>query len=54
MSQAPVPLKGLRVLDFTRVPAGPVTGRLLAEMGAEEIRKIGVSATSDWPSCYRR
>jgi len=32
------PLEGLRVLDLTRVIAGPVTGRLLAAYGAQVLR----------------
>ena len=31
----PAPLAGLRVLDLTRILAGPVAGRLLAQWGAE-------------------
>ena len=38
MSQPPAPLEGVHVLDLTRVLAGPVTGRLLAEMGAEVVK----------------
>ena len=37
-SQSPAPLEGVRVLDLTRVLAGPFTGRLLAEMGAEVVK----------------
>ena len=35
------PLSGLRVLDLTRVLAGPVAGRALAEHGAEVMRVSG-------------
>jgi crotonobetainyl-CoA:carnitine CoA-transferase CaiB-like acyl-CoA transferase len=33
-----LPLEGMRVLDFSRVIAGPFTGRLLAESGAEVLQ----------------
>lgn len=37
----PRPLSGLRVLDLTRVIAGPMAGRALAELGAEVLRVSG-------------
>ncbi|MCA6240878.1 MAG: CoA transferase, partial [Phenylobacterium sp.] len=37
MAEAPAdyPLSGLKVLDFSRVLAGPFAGRLLADLGAD-------------------
>jgi crotonobetainyl-CoA:carnitine CoA-transferase CaiB-like acyl-CoA transferase len=37
-NQGPSPLAGLKVLDFTRVLAGPYAGRLLSDLGAEVVK----------------
>jgi crotonobetainyl-CoA:carnitine CoA-transferase CaiB-like acyl-CoA transferase len=36
--QAGLPLQGLKIIDFTRVLAGPLCTMLLGDMGAEVIK----------------
>lgn len=38
MTDAPLPLKGLKVVEFTHMVMGPTTGVLLADLGAEVVK----------------
>jgi len=38
MTKKPLPLAGLRVVEFTHMVMGPTCGMVLADMGAEVIK----------------
>jgi crotonobetainyl-CoA:carnitine CoA-transferase CaiB-like acyl-CoA transferase len=38
VTDAPAPLAGVRVLDFSRVLAGPIVGRVLSDLGADVVK----------------
>jgi crotonobetainyl-CoA:carnitine CoA-transferase CaiB-like acyl-CoA transferase len=46
------PLAGIRVLEFGQIAAGPFTGSLLADLGADVVkveRPDGGDGMRDWP-----
>ena len=50
------PLAGLRVLEFAQIAAGPFTGMLLADLGADVVkieRPDGGDGMRDWPPLHR-
>jgi len=49
MPVGPRPLSGIRALDLTRILAGPVTGRTLAEHGADVLMVAAAHVPQVWP-----
>ena len=45
----PRPLSGIRALDLTRILAGPITGRTLAEHGADVLMVTASHVPQVWP-----
>jgi len=50
----PPPLKGVKILDLTRVLAGPTATMLLADLGADVIKVEEVIRGDDTRECIRR
>ncbi|MFJ5487530.1 CoA transferase, partial [Hansschlegelia beijingensis] len=49
------PLEGLRVLEFAQIAAGPFTGMLLADLGADVVkveRPDGGDGMRGWPPLH--